>query len=87
MGGTLPRDNLTAPSPSGKAEVCKTSISGSNPDGASTFTEYCVRFCAAGRRYAQNAAVAGPACILKRFNERAQKVVAKYDKAFEALAK
>jgi hypothetical protein len=25
----------TAPSPSGKAEVCKTSISGSNPDGAS----------------------------------------------------
>ena len=24
-----------APSPSGKAEVCKTSISGSNPDGAS----------------------------------------------------
>ena len=26
-----------APSPSGKAEVCKTSISGSNPDGASNF--------------------------------------------------
>ena len=29
----------TAPSPSGKAEVCKTSISGSNPDGASIFTK------------------------------------------------
>ena len=26
---------LTAPSPSGKAEVCKTSIPGSNPGGAS----------------------------------------------------
>ena len=28
----------TAPSPSGKAEVCKTSIPGSNPGGASNFT-------------------------------------------------
>ena len=27
----------TAPSPSGKAEVCKTSIPGSNPGGASIF--------------------------------------------------
>ena len=27
--------SLTAPSPSGKAEVCKTSIPGSNPGGAS----------------------------------------------------
>jgi hypothetical protein len=36
-GVTIPRHNLTAPSPSGKAEVCKTSISGSNPDGASIF--------------------------------------------------
>ena len=34
-GGATPRHNLAAPSPSGKAEVCKTSISGSNPDGAS----------------------------------------------------
>ena len=29
----------SAPSPRGKAEVCKTSISGSNPDGASTFSQ------------------------------------------------
>ena len=27
-----------APSPSGKAEVCKTSIPGSNPGGASSFS-------------------------------------------------
>ena len=37
-GGTIPRYNLTAPSPSGKAEVCKTSIPGSNPGGASIFS-------------------------------------------------
>ena len=34
----------TAPSPSGKAEVCKTSISGSNPDGASNSLSNSVRF-------------------------------------------
>jgi hypothetical protein len=34
---SLTQHSLTAPSPSGKAEVCKTSISGSNPDGASNF--------------------------------------------------
>ena len=28
----------SAPSPSGKAEVCKTSIPGSNPGGASSFS-------------------------------------------------
>jgi hypothetical protein len=29
----------SAPSPSGKAEVCKTSIPGSNPGGASNLSE------------------------------------------------
>ena len=32
------REFQPAPSPSGKAEVCKTSIPGSNPGGASKFT-------------------------------------------------
>ena len=31
------RNSKSAPSPSGKAEVCKTSIPGSNPGGASNF--------------------------------------------------
>ena len=34
----------SAPSPSGKAEVCKTSIPGSNPGGASIFSEGCYPF-------------------------------------------
>ena len=34
----------SAPSPSGKAEVCKTSIPGSNPGGASNFSFVNMRF-------------------------------------------
>jgi hypothetical protein len=38
-------DNRSAPSPSGKAEVCKTSIPGSNPGGASNFSSEILGVC------------------------------------------
>ena len=38
FGPAIRRQFRSAPSPSGKAEVCKTSIPGSNPGGASNFS-------------------------------------------------